>query len=290
MEIKRLYLLFVCIFLSIFFVSCNVNDTSAQSEGCDNITEKVNEVINVYDAFDISAENRKALEHNLYYTYKTNAELQLKFYEIGIDDLCEYLPNMNVEDMLENSKHTIGYYADVSDNIYGELAGCHLRFKDEQNDEINAVLTSKKNRTACWEMVYEYICDPYKVFSKDIQIENAYCFTFRTPYCPSIAEKDLIVYYETDKGRYILYRPFEFEPNDVKLPIYEDGNAIPVGYSDTLYFFPIEVLSQCNEYIQERISNRSNYSPTLALYYGECQIHRIIDLEPYKFVPGQLPK
>jgi hypothetical protein len=253
-----------------------------QTEGA--VTELPDEDKPIYDAFDIEDNDRQEIERYLYMKYKSYAELQLKYHTVMVYDLFLTLPEGKINDVIEKSEYGGGYYADIS-NMYGNLAGSVLSYSSEQG--VYERKTSELGDSPCWELIYEYIDDPYKVFSTDVEIKDIYCITFGRTDFANTHIKDLAVYYETDKGRFILYRPFEYEAKNAELPIYDlEDCIIRKGYSDMVYLFPVEIMSSGRSYVNERMNLGLEY-PT---YYGEFQLHRIIDLEPYKFVPGQLPQ
>ncbi|MBQ5633400.1 MAG: hypothetical protein IIV11_00790, partial [Clostridia bacterium] len=66
------------------------------------------------------------------------------------------------------------------------------------------------------------------------------------------------------------------------------SNYKKIGYSDTVYLFRPEILKDAWTYMraftdEEEFLNWNSYE-------GESRLGEIVDLEPYKLVPGQLPE
>ena len=101
---------------------------------------------------------------------------------------------------------------------------------------------------------------------------------------------DFLVYFETDKGDYILYYPLINNYDNVE-NMHTDI-ATPIGYQD-MYLFPPSVLQGAVDFFREYEEKyyEENQAPALAKNWDtESQLYRVIDLEPYKLVPGKLPE
>ena len=144
-------------------------------------------------------------------------------------------------------------------------------------------------------VVYDYIIEPSKIFGNDIRVDDiivykAYDSGLSGYNSKLLMTKDIFVYYETSEGNYLLFVPMEYSTVDPDIPRYIEGNAKEIGYSDTFYLLPIERAFEAYEKIVENNNAEVSDFPYMHNYDGETQLHKLIDLEPYNLVPGQLPE
>ena len=142
-----------------------------------------------------------------------------------------------------------------------------------------------------WQgQMLEYLKDPSKIFGDSVVVEDVKCFGTMA-FFPVICNiDDFLVYFETDKGDYILYYPLIYNYDNVE-NMHTDI-ATPIGYQD-MYLFPPSVLQGAVDFFREYEEKyyEENQAPALAQTWDtESQLYRVIDLEPYKLVPGKLPE
>ncbi len=272
-------IIFIC--LCLLLSGCN-GQTAIESADSYVLEESGQTNKNSFYALSISEKLIESAKDYFYLEYKNNLGFMLKYRPINMSTLCKLQKKLPKD--LNDYQFAETYYADIP-NTYGELAALKISF-DSENNVTKYEKINSSHYFPCWEIVYEYIEDPNKIFGEGIRVDDIYCFSMGIYALGYSHMKNMLIYYQTDNGNYILYCPYEYDVIDPDIAEYEDpDNFVPLGYSDTLYLFPVDVLSQCNEYVQSHMVDGD-----VSIYLGGSQLHKIVNLEPYKFVPGQLPQ
>lgn len=245
--------------------------------------------IDEYDCLLIEPKISALVEENLEQESNLYAERMLKVYQIGLLGFYRELSKKNIHEFFESEGeflHRYYYVENKSENQKDKLFCLTVDPMCDANNlslEDRITIVDRNKIYPQWSLAYEYVLNPSIVFGEDVEIKNVYCLDAGARYTAALLKQDIIIYYETDKGDFILYRPYEYE-----LINNSYSNYKKIGYSDTVYLFRPEILKDAWTYMkaftdEEEFLNWNSYE-------GESRLREIVDLEPYKLVPGQLPE
>ncbi|MBR2849426.1 MAG: hypothetical protein IKB84_00145 [Clostridia bacterium] len=295
-------ILIIILVLSLVLCGCNstINGETADNESKtdestnNNVEEGTKETDSsaetpIYDCLFVESEISALVEENLEQESNLYAERMLKVYRIGLLGFYRELSKKNIHELFESEgKHLDRYYyaENRSESQQDRLFCLTVDPMCDANNlslEDRITIVDRNKIYPQWSLAYEYVLNPSIVFGEDVEIKNVYCLDAGERYTAALLKLDIIIYYETNKGDFILYRPYEYE-----LINNSYSNYKKIGYSDTVYLFRPEILKDAWTYMkaftdEEEFLNWNSYE-------GESRLREIVDLEPYKLVPGQLPE
>lgn len=243
-----------------------------------------------YDCYNINKEDKVQLEAYISVNAK-DAKLKRKVHNMAIMNYYnlykEKIDEYGFNDFLLNNDNVYYLYDTSSDN---DLC-LHFRWTKYSGGLVRTIEEISIEPSPDWSIIDEYIEDPSKVFGPEIDVQYVYCIGATR----EKTQRDLFVYYVTDAGGYMLYKPYIYEYPEQSEDFYDNPEylekyAVPVGYSENIYLLPMSVLQEVGEYIVQYAKEEGIYQIGQSNYYAESQIYRIVDIEPYKLVPGQLPE
>ena len=247
--------------------------------------------------FDIPYYHQRALNSKLN-AMNISAKSILKIHTTTLFSVYKYIPeSSNISEWRQESSKSGSKY-----ESYRYFVDCgNQKFKTFECNKDDPTLLEEIDlngnshtwfRYTDWSIAYEYIFDPSNVFGENVTVHNIYCVEDISPYDHIWTCRDIFIYYETDKGNYLLYIPYEYEINntDDSLDPFDWSNREKAGYSDTVYLMPQNVPYQAFGEMIKYYSGIYYDHLRVEAYEGESQLYKLIDLEPYKLVPGQLPK
>ena len=298
---KKFVILLICVCL--LLCSCNaVNDDKDQTDkspqatdgsetdDSDSSTSDNSDQGIQYDCYNINKEDKVQLEAYISVNAK-DAKLKRKVHNMAIMNYYnlykEKIDEYGFNDFLLNNDNVYYLYDTSSDN---DLC-LHFRWTKYSGGLVRTIEEISIEPSPDWSIIDEYIEDPSKVFGPEIDVQYVYCIGATR----EKTQRDLFVYYVTDAGGYMLYKPYIYEYPEQSEDFYDNPEylekyAVPVGYSENIYLLPMSVLQEVGEYIVQYAKEEGIYQIGQSNYYAESQIYRIVDIEPYKLVPGQLPE
>ena len=300
---KKFVILLICVCL--LLCSCNaVNDDKDQTDkstqvtdgfetdNSDNSTSDNSDQEIQYDCYNINKEDKVQLEAYISVNAK-DAKLKLKVHTMAImnyyNSQKEKIDEYGFDNFLLKNDNVYYLFDTSSDE---DLCVRFMITKyNGPGDYVRSIVDRNIDPSPDWSVIYEYIEDPSKVFGDEIDVQYVYCIGAAR----ELTQRDLFVYYVTDAGGYMLYKPYIYEYPEYSEdfrddPDYREKHAVPVGYSENVYLLPMSVLQEVGEYIVQYAESAGIYEIGLSNYCAEGQIYRIVDIEPYKLVPGQLPE
>lgn len=306
---KKFVILLICVCL--LLCSCNaVNDDKDQTDKSTQVTDgsetnnselptsdNNNSIppasIEEYDCFSI-----EPLVLALIQTRLDNPddylENILKVHRIGYLGFCGELSNISLTEYINEYAVDRDYFVE---HKYESIQNQRFRLDGRSWADQNVLSIIENLRQDSWpgkpdwSLAYDYILNADKIFEGKADVLNAYCLYIGD--AGSLTHADVVIYYETNKGDFILLRPMNYEALEPNGLVY-DSKCKPIGYSDTVYLFPREVLKEAREYLEPWLIYNDafalGYTLNASQFNAESRLQDIIDLEPYKLVPGQLPE
>ena len=294
---KKFVILLICVCL--LLCSCNaVNDDKDQTDKSTQATdgsETDNSDSSTSDDPDTHIFSCFDFDKYMKNPGEISENVKIQAFSVAPLFLYYHLPKINFdEEWRELLSDQLGDHSDI---LYYAYAGTEYSIYNEYKNHGGEWSVKKVDNEFYPDIsvVYDYIIEPSKIFGNDIRVDDiivykAYDSGLSGYNSKLLMTKDIFVYYETSEGNYLLFVPMEYSTVDPDIPRYIEGNAKEIGYSDTFYLLPIERVFEAYEKIVENNNAEVSDFPYMHNYDGETQLHKLIDLEPYKLVPGQLPE
>lgn len=270
-------------------------DINKNTESTDKATEApTEENTDILDSTYIEGNVHNYLQSRIETKYPDHS-IKLKVFDIGVASFYRDLSNMTFREFFQkNEKYLPMYFyaehseSNTEDMIFFLQVNPML---DEKNVALEDRISEEKIDIVfpCWSIAYDYVKNPETVFGEGVAVENIYCLNLGPRISSCLTYLDIAIYYETDKGDFILFLPAEYEARDPSKPIVVGNgeyNKKFIGYSDTVYLFRPEILKEAWDYMDDFLVEGSI---SFFSYSAESRLQEIVDLTPYKLVRGQLP-